>query len=295
MSHYPVQPNEVIRLWPDGAPTTVQNVGPEIVFDGPVGVAGGAVMIRNVSEPTLAVFPPTNGKPNGVGVIVVPGGGWTLLAWEHEGTDVVKWLTAKGYTAFLLKYRVQGTPPTQEGYDAMMMEVYSKIDLTRTAKTAYRAMREVIDTAEIRAAREACADDGRRAIAIVRERAAEWGVDQGKIGMLGFSAGAFLTADVAIDPRAAPLAFVAPIYGGETLGRPVPADAPPMFTALAQNDALLYRVVEGLYSDWTDAGRSAEMHIYRRGEHGFGMVKQGLPSDGWTRLFEEWLADLGFA
>jgi len=74
----------------------------------------------------------------------------------------------------------------------------------------------------------------------------------------------------------------------------VPADAPPMFTALAQNDALLYRVVEGLYADWTDAGRSAEMHIYRRGEHGFGMVKQGLPSDGWTRLFEEWLADLGF-
>ena len=98
-----------------------------------------------------------------------------------------------------------------------------------------------------------------------------------------------------MDPRAAQLAFIAPVYGGETMGRPVPADAPPPFTALAQNDALLYRVVEGLYSDWTDAGRSAEMHIYRRGEHDFGMVKQGMPSDGWIRLFEEWLADLGFA
>jgi acetyl esterase/lipase len=288
-----LQPEEVIGLWPAGPPTVVPCVGPEIQYNGPIGVAGTAVMLRNVSEPTLSVFKPA--KPNGVGIIVVPGGGWNLLAWEHEGTDVVNWLTAKGYTAFLLKYRVRATPPTQDGYDAEMMEIYSKIDMTRTAKTAYRAMRDIIDTPQIRAARDAAADDGRRAIAIVRERAAEWGVDLGKIGMLGFSAGAFLTADVAMDPRDEQLAFIAPIYGGETLGRPVPADAPPLFTALAQNDALLYRVVEGLYSDWTDAGRSAEMHIYRRGEHGFGMVKQGLPSDGWIRLFEEWLADLGFA
>ena len=285
--------DEVIRLWPEGPPTVVPGVGPEIEFSGPVGVAGDSVMLRNTSDPTLSVFKPA--KPNGVGIIVVPGGGWSLLAWTHEGTDVVKWLTAKGYTCFLLKYRVRATPPTQEGYDAEMMEIYSKIDLTRTAKTAFRSMREIIDPPDIRVARDAAADDGRRAIAIVRERAAEWGLDKDKLGMLGFSAGAFLTADVAMDPRAEQLAFIAPIYGGETLGRPVPADAPPLFTALAQNDALLYRVVEGLYSDWTDAGRSAEMHIYRRGEHGFGMVKQGFPSDGWTRLFEEWLADLGFA
>ena len=284
---------EVIRIWPEGPPTVIEGVGPDLEFQGPVGVAGGAVMLRNVSEPTLAVFRPAN--PNGVGIIVVPGGGWSLLAWEHEGTDVVKWLTGLGYTAFLLKYRVRATPPTQEGYDAEMMEIYAKIDLTRTAKTAFRAMRDIIDTPQIRAARDAAADDGRRAIAIVRERSAEWGVDPAKLGMLGFSAGAFLTADVAMDPRAEQLAFIAPIYGGETLGRSVPTDAPPLFTALAQNDALLYRVVEGLYSDWTDAGRSAEMHIYRRGEHGFGMVKQGMPSDGWIRLFEEWLADLGFA
>jgi hypothetical protein len=67
-----------------------------------------------------------------------------------------------------------------------------------------------------------------------------------------------------------------------------------MFIALAQNDVLLYRVVEGLYSDWTDAGGSAEMHIYRRGQHGFGMVKQGAPSDRWIELFHDWLVDLGF-
>jgi acetyl esterase/lipase len=145
-----------------------------------------------------------------------------------------------------------------------------------------------------RAVREAAGEDGRRAIAIVRERAKEWDVDPTKVGMIGFSAGAFLVVDVAVDPRAAPLAFVAPIYGGETLGRPVPADAPPLFTVMAQDD-FLCRLAEGLYSDWTDAERSAEMHIYRRGNHGFGMVKQGLPSDRWINLFHEWLADQGLA
>jgi acetyl esterase/lipase len=287
-------PDEVIRLWPEGPPSTLEGVGPEVEIRAPVGVAGDAVILRNVSEPTLGVFRPTNGAPNGVGVIVCPGGGWRILAWEHEGTEVVRWLTAHGYTAFLLKYRVLGTPAAQADYDAEMLQLYSRIDLTRTARTAFRAMGEIVPYETIRAAREAAADDGRRAIAIVRERAREWDLDLGKIGMIGFSAGAFLVADVAIDPRAAQVAFVAPIYGGETLGRPVPDDAPPLFTALAQDDALLYRVVEGLYSDWTDAGRSAEMHIYRRGQHGFGMVKQGAPSDRWIDLFHDWLADQGF-
>jgi acetyl esterase/lipase len=287
-------PDDVIRLWPDGPPSIIADVGPEVAYRAPVGVAMETLMLRNVSEPTLSLYRPAAGKANGVGVIVAPGGGWRILAWEHEGTDVVRWLTARGYTAFLLKYRVRGTPASQADYDAEMAQLMGGIDLTRTAKTAFRAMGEIVPYETIRALREAAADDGRRAIEIVRAGAAEWGVDGAKIGMLGFSAGAFLTADVAMDPRAEPLAFVAPIYGGETLGRPVPDDAPPMFTALAQNDALLYRVVEQLYSDWTDAGRSAEMHIYRRGEHGFGMVKQGLPSDKWIDLFHDWLTDLGF-
>ncbi|MEA2848274.1 MAG: hypothetical protein QOG78_3555 [Rhodospirillaceae bacterium] len=150
-------------------------------------------------------------------------------------------------------------------------------------------------TEAFRDARAAAADDGRRAVEIVRERAKEWDVNPGKVGMIGFSAGAFLVVDVAVDPRAVPLAFVAAVYGGETRGRPVPADAPPLFTCIAQDDFLLYRVVEGLYSDWTDAGRSAELHIYRRGAHGFGMAKQGFPADRWIDQFYDWLTDLGFA
>jgi len=287
-------PEDVIRLWPGEPPSKLEGVGPEIELRAPVGVAGDATILRNVSEPTLGVYRPTNGKPNGVGVIVCPGGGWRILAWEHEGTDVARWLTAHGYTAFLLKYRVRATPAAQADYDAEMLKLYSQIDLTRRGRTAFRAIGEVVPPETIRAAREAAADDGRRAIAIVRERAGDWDLDPGKIGMIGFSAGAFLAADVAVDPRGAPLAFVAPIYGGETLGRPVPEDAPPLFTVIAQDDLLLHRVVEGLYSDWTDTGRSAELHIYRRGQHGFGMVKQGAPSDKWIDIFHDWLTDQGF-
>jgi acetyl esterase/lipase len=284
-------PDEIIRLWPDGPPTKIEGVGPEVAFRGPVGTVAEATMLRNVSEPTLSVFRPA--KPNGVGVIVCPGGGWRILAWEHEGTDVVRWLTEHGYTAFLLKYRVRGTPAAQADFDAEMMQLYSQIDMTRKGRKAPRKMSDIVPWEMIRDAREAAADDGRRAIAIVRERAKAFDIDPARLGIIGFSAGAFLVVDVAVDPRAAPLAFVAPIYGGETLGQPVPADAPPLFTVMAQDDALLYRLAEGVYADWTDAERSAEMHIYRRGNHGFGLVKQGSPSDRWINLFHDWLTDQG--
>ena len=289
------QSEEVIRLWPEGPPTTLKSVGPEVEFRGPAGIAVDTVMLRNVSDPTLTVFRPSNGKPNGVGVIVCPGGGWRLLAWEHEGLDVARWLAERGYTAFLLKYRVRGTPASQADYDAQVAKLQSQIDLTRKGKRAARAMSDIIPAEVVRDARAAAADDGRRALAIVRERAKQWDIDPSKVGMIGFSAGAFLVVDVAMDPRGKPMAFVAPIYGGETQGKPVPADAPPLFTVMAQNDVLLYRLAEGLYSDWTDAERSAEMHVYRRGDHGFGMVRQGLPSDRWINLFHDWLADQGWA
>ena len=142
---------------------------------------------------------------------------------------------------------------------------------------------------------DVAATDGRRAVAIVRERARDWGVDPAKVGMIGFSAGAFLCTDVAMDPQGPPLAFVAPIYGGETRGKPVPADAPPLFTCIAGDDRFLFKVVEGLYADWSNADRPAELHVFNRGGHGFGMVKQNIPADRWIDLFGDWLKDIGFA
>jgi len=96
-----------------------------------------------------------------------------------------------------------------------------------------------------------------------------------------------------MDPGAASPAFVAAIYGGETSGLPVAADAPPLFTVIAQDDWMLYKVVEGLYADWSNADRPAELHIFAKGGHGFGMARRGMPVDRWTELFEDWLADLG--
>src|SRR5258707_1326046 len=109
--------------------------------------------------------------------------------------------------------------------------------------------------------------------------------------MVGFSAGAFLATDLAMDPRGTPLAFIAPIYGGETRGRPVLADAPPLFTAVAQDDRAFFRVVEDLYADWSSADRPASLHIFTRGGHGFGVGMRGLPVDRWIDLLGDWLAD----
>lgn len=285
---------DVICLWPDGPPSKLDGVGPETEFRGLDGVSAGTLMLRNVSEPTLTVFRPTNDKPNGVGVIVCPGGGWRILAWQHEGIDVARWLAQRGYTAFLLKYRVLGTPPDSAAFEAAMAQMSSQIAAPRSAREAPRALKDLVPAEVIRKPREVAADDGRRAIEIVRSRVKEWDIRPDKVGMIGFSAGAFLAADVASDPRAAPLAFVAPIYGGETQGKPVPSDAPPLFTVIAQDDRILFKVVEGLYADWSDADRPAELHIFARGGHGFGMIRQGLPADRWIDLFGDWLADRGF-
>jgi acetyl esterase/lipase len=286
---------EVIRLWPDGAPTSIPGVGTEATFSPPHGLAAGTTMLRNISDPTLTVFAPQDGPGNGVGVVVVPGGGWRILAWQHEGLDVARWLTGKGYTVFLLKYRVMGTPDDPDKFIAALMAQDSQLAAPLPALKAPRMLSDLANDDALVHAREIAADDGRRALAVAREKGASLGLKPEKIGMIGFSAGAFLVADVAMEPKGEPPAFVAPIYGGDTRGRPVPAGAPPLFTTIAHDDRLLFRMVEGLYLAWTDADRSAELHIFARGAHGFGMVRQGLPSDRWTELFTDWLADKGFA
>ncbi len=284
--------NEIIRLWPEGPPTKLDGVGLETEYKGPPGVAVDTRMLRNISEATLTVFRPA--KPNGIGVIVCPGGGWRILAWQHEGLDVADWLAARGYTAFLLKYRVQGTPADAAEFEAAMAAMNRQLASELPAAKAPRSIHDLVPKEALRPAREAAADDGRRAVEIVRARARQWDIDPQRIGMIGFSAGAFLAADVTMDPRAAPLAFVAPIYGGETGGATVPGDAPPLFTVIAQDDRLLFKVVEGLYADWSNADRPAELHIFARGGHGFGMVRQNIPVDRWIDLFADWLKDRGF-
>jgi acetyl esterase/lipase len=284
-----------IALWPDGPPRTIPDVGPESSYRTPAGVAAGTLMLRNISQPSLTVFAPDPAKANGVGVVVCPGGGWRILAWEHEGLDVARWFAERGYTAFLLKYRVMGTPADHAVFTARMAAMDAQVAAPMPAAKAPRGMDELMGgNAASLHAREIAAEDGRRALEIVRGRAGEWGLEPERIGMIGFSAGAFLVADVAMEPQAPPMAFVAAIYGGETRGKPVPVDAPPLFTLIAQDDRLLFKMVEGLYADWSNADRPAELHIFARGAHGFGMVKQNLPVDRWIDLLGDWLVDRGF-
>ena len=297
MTTNPADAVEIIELWPDGPPTRIEGVPPEIEFPVPYGIAQNTTFLRNISEPTLTVFAP-QGSGNGLGVIVVPGGGWTINAWTHEGLDVARWLTGLGYTAFLLKYRVQASDADQEAFMAQQAALDAGLAAGLTAGLRPLAISDLLPAAgnvlspdRYHEAREACADDGRRAIEIVRQQAERFGVNGDSIGMIGFSAGAFLIVDVALDPRAQQVAYIAPIYGGETRGAPVPADAPPLFTAVAQDD-LLVKIVEGVHADWSAANRSSEIHSFARGAHGFGMVKQGLPSDHWADLFINWLDDL---
>ncbi|HEY1415349.1 MAG TPA: alpha/beta hydrolase [Caulobacteraceae bacterium] len=279
---------EVIELWPDGPPTK----GPDLVelSERPLFPTGDTVgRLRNVSNPTITVYRPATA--NGVGVIVAPGGGWRVVMWEHEGSSVAEWLAERGYTAFLLKYRVAPTTPDLERYEAESLAMMTALSAPRAAAKAARHIDEILKDETTRLGRELQVEDGRRALRLVRERAAEFGVDPGKIGMIGFSAGAFLCVDVALAEPG--LAFIAPIYGGDVAGRPIPADAPPLFTCLALDDHLLFRIVEGAYYDWSNADRPAEIHVFRRGAHGFGMLKQGFPSDGWIDLFGAFMADLG--
>ncbi len=291
----PTELNAVIPLWPEGLPSSLPAVGPETTFRSSGFSGRGTTMLRNVSDPSLSVFAPDPAKANGVGVIVCPGGGWRVLAWEHEGTDPARWLAARGYTVFTLKYRLLGTAPHPAKFAETVAQRLAAMPTAIPDAKAPRALADGRRDESIPRAREIAAEDGRRAVEIVRRRAAEWGLKPDRIGMVGFSAGAFLVTDLAMDPRGAPLAFIAPIYGGETQGRPVPADAPPLFTVVAQDDRMMFRIVEGLYRDWSSADRAAELHVFTRGGHGFGVGKRGLPVDRWIDLLADWLADQGFA
>src|SRR5215475_13434367 len=207
---------ETITLWPDGPPTRIDDVPDEVAYEVQAGVAKGTTFLRNISEPTLSVFTPPAGTANGRGVIVVPGGGWTINAWSHEGIDVARWLTQLGFTAFLLKYRVQKSNPDQAAFEAQFAAIDLAAPIPKAKKP--RAIADIISTNAYLRARAAAAEDGRRAIALTREHAARFGVRPETLGMIGFSAGAFLAVDVALDPQAAQLAWIAPIYGGETRG-----------------------------------------------------------------------------
>jgi acetyl esterase/lipase len=276
-----------LPLWPAGAPDARAGVGVEAVHhavDATTGrrkLVGGKpyVYIENVTQPTITLYTPTVG-PTGAAVIVYPGGGFSVLAMDLEGTEVCDWLTSRGVACVLLKYRV---PCALQG--------------------AYR---------ECPSAHQ----DAQRAMRIVRTRAREWGIDPNRIGVIGFSAGAhmaimsstrFTRAYAPVDGADSASSrpdFAVVLYPGRMAyrhtrfvpnpGIQVTARTPPTFLVHAYDDDV--NLVENtlLYAAaLRKAGVPAEIHVYATGGHAFGLRRTAAPATAWTEQAEAWLKVVG--
>lgn len=267
-----------IALYPQGAPGALGV--PEIRerMDG-----NGNLIIRNVSAPSLELFLPEPGRANGTALIIAPGGGFVGIDYDAGGAAVARRMAGHGVTALVLTYRT-----IRSAADPMQMpDVHVKEMAALAARAASARPAEIPRFAGERNA----AEDGARALKLVRQRAREWGIDPARIGFLGFSAGAFIGADLAIGDRAARPDFVALLYGG--LRTPVPADAPPAFIAGAADDPYLPNDPVQLYAAWRRAGVAAELHVYERGGHGFNLAPQGVTSDQWFDSLVAWMRARG--
>lgn len=263
---------EVIRLWPGQAPNTADWAGPEETADVQLPNLGRVRIITNVTVPTVTVFRPPAGKANGTAMVVVPGGAFRALPWDLDGVESARWLTGRGITAFVLKYRVR--PP---GSDAPADRSFD--DFARRTE----------------AARDLAVSDAEQTMRLVRSQAKRFGIASDRIGMMGFSAGAMTTLILAdsSDPAVRPN-FAASLYGAMLKAGPSPGAAP-LFIVAAQDDP---QAPPGRSADmflrWTNAKVPAELHLYERGGHGFAFRPHQLPADGWTEAFEAWLTSRGY-
>ena len=239
----------------------------------------GSLFARNVTVATLTPYLPDPSNASGAAVVVAPGGGFRTLSMENEGSNVAKALAAKGVAAFVLKYRLVQTPADMPGFEKSMKEMFSG--------TAARPPRP--STPDAMAASIAPQlEDARAAFALIRKRAGEWHVDPNRIGMVGFSAGAMLTLTTALAGQDAKPAFIGNIYG-PVAAMTVPADAPPMFVAVAADDPFFGNGETGIIKSWIAAKRPVELHLFEQGGHGFGMYPKETTSTGWFEEFARWL------
>lgn len=286
------QANEVIPLYKGAVPGVDNWPRKEAAFElnDPIfNPPKPDTVVVNVTVPTLTVFRPAPGKANGTAMVVAPGGGFRVLSYRQEGVDIAKWLTAKGVTVFVLKYRLNQMP-VESGDDIVKgMAAMARMAASAPAGAGPpQPPRITIGPVE-----NGAISDGQEAVKLVRARAAEFGVDPNRIGIIGFSAGGMVSGGAAV--RAAPADrpnFVGIIYS--FVPDPIPAGAPPAFMAAAADDPLSGAMPE-LFTRWRAAGAPAEIHIYAKGHHGFGAYRQGLPVDGWMDAFYAWLGQQGFA
>jgi acetyl esterase/lipase len=265
----------VLDVWPGKPPGEAGPAGEEIIKG-----KQGSRSVTNVSRPTLTVFRPAKDKDTGAAVVIAPGGGYSVLAWDHEGLDVARWLNGIGVTGVLLKYRA----PVRK-------------DESRD-EPSFRPLQ-----------------DAQRAVSLVRSKAGDWGLDPKRIGMLGFSAGGHLTALAAtnfdkrgygaldpVDNVSCRPDFVVLVYPGGVVpkgsdklapGVRVSKETPPAFFVHAGNDRVPAENSVLMYLALKHAGVPAELHIYAAGGHGFGMRPGVGPVSSWPQRCEDWLRQQG--
>ena len=275
-----------VPIWPGAVPDARPVAGPEVATtDKDFLIAGRPVVgVGKVSQPTMTVYSP-KGKNTGAAVVVFPGGGYWDLAIDLEGTEVCDWLTSKGITCVLSKYRVPGDGlfPRSGPHPKSPMAL----------------------------------EDAQRTMGLVRFHAAEWHIDPHKIGVLGFSAGGHLVAAMstnfkrrlypavdAADKESCRPDFAVALYPGHLWvdeGKfelnpdvPVTSRTSPTFLLQAEDDhvdnvnhSLVY------YIALKKAGVPVEMHLYAQGGHAFGLRRTKFPITGWPQLVETWLGTIG--
>ena len=272
-----------VPIWPKAVPDALPVAGPETIQTDPKNPVAGKpwYYADNVSQPTMTVYSP-KGKNTGAAVVVFPGGGYFILAIDLEGTEICDWLTSRGITAVLLKYRV---PTPRVG--------------------PYRESALALE-------------DAQRTVGLVRFHAAKWHIDPHKIGVIGFSAGGDMVAEMstryekrlypavdAADKESCRPDFAIALYPGHLCNNdnnnfelnpniPVSSITPPTFLLQAEDDpvdnvrnSLVY------YIALKKAGVSVEMHLYAQGGHAFGLRRTKFPITRWPDLVETWLKTIG--
>lgn len=277
----PVGDPLVVDLWPGKPPDDAGIPGEEKFFElkvhGKVYEVGGkpTTWKTNVSKPTLAVYRPAKEKDSSVSMLICPGGGYHNLGWDVEGEEVAGWLTSIGITGILLKYRCPRRPGDVKGEPPL-----------------------------------GPLKDAQRAVSLVRSRAKEWGIDPGKIGMVGFSAGGHLVGATAtnferrayeavdeVDRASCRPDFGVSLYSGyfkvkdglSPTIREAPG-TPPLLLLHATDDAISdveHSVT--MYVAMKRIGVPVELHVYATGGHGWGVRKVGHPCETWTDRCVEWL------
>jgi acetyl esterase/lipase len=284
--------NMQVPIWPSAVPNAQPVPGPEdeaTTVTKPLVAGKPWVLVDNVSQPTMTVYSP-KGTNTGVAVVVLPGGGYWELAIDLEGAEICDWLTAKGITGVLLKYRVPRSGPHWE------------------PQLKRRVVPKVL----------AALEEAQRTLGLVRFRAAELHIDPHKIGVIGFSAGGHLVAGISthFDKRLYPAVdaadkescrpdFAVALYPGHMLEDqsgefdlnptiPVTGNTPPTLLIQAENDpvdevrnSLVY------YIALKKAGVPVEMHLYAEGGHAFGLRRTKFPITEWPALMQTWLGTIG--